>query len=60
MQITTAEKDEVLTTQLKEHESILLEKETLVSQLAEIKPMLDLANEAIKQKVYFFYLYKRI
>jgi hypothetical protein len=56
MQITTAEKDEVLTAQRKEHETVVLEKETLVSHLAETKQKLELAHEAIKQKVYFLYL----
>jgi hypothetical protein len=55
MQITTAEKDGVLTAQLKEHETVVREKETLVSQLAETKQKLVLAHEAIKQKVCFFY-----
>ncbi|KAJ4792148.1 hypothetical protein LUZ62_043394 [Rhynchospora pubera] len=50
MQILTAEKEDGLTAQLKEHESILLEKETVASELAEVKQKLDFAYEAIKQK----------
>lgn len=51
MQLAAAEKEVVLTSRLKEHESTLLERDALHEQLNEIHKELDLARKTITEQV---------